>query len=132
MELVIPPVFENCTRVLSAEEQVEARDLYWEVVMGGKKKCEEEELLVRCIEKNPYVGEPRAVLAQVYLRKGRYEEAEREAGRGLRLLLEWGSPWDKRVPWQGWIAWARVLLMNSKDRTWPHTPWGILNLGLVR
>lgn len=29
LELVILPVFENCTRVLDAGEQIVARDLYW-------------------------------------------------------------------------------------------------------
>ncbi|KAL8133954.1 hypothetical protein AgCh_009139 [Apium graveolens] len=27
----------------------------------------------------------------------RYEEAEKEAEKGLTLLLDWGSPWDKRM-----------------------------------
>lgn len=136
IELVIPPVFENCTRILNAEEQIVARDLYWEAVVvksGEKGEEEEEELLLgRCVEKNPYVGEPHVVLSQVYLSKGRYEEGEREAERGLKLLLEWGSPWDKRMSWEGWVSWARVLLMKAKERSWPHTSWGILNLGLVR
>ncbi|KAL8118724.1 hypothetical protein AgCh_016291 [Apium graveolens] len=61
-----------------------------------------------------------------------YEEAEKEAEKGLTLLLEWGSPWDKRMSWEGWIAWARVLLMKAKKKSWPQTSWCILNLGLVR
>ncbi|KNA08862.1 hypothetical protein SOVF_158910 [Spinacia oleracea] len=32
IELVVPPVFNDCTRVLKAEDQIEARDLYWEAV----------------------------------------------------------------------------------------------------
>ncbi|XP_052204875.1 uncharacterized protein LOC127809806 isoform X2 [Diospyros lotus] len=142
IELVIPPVFEKCTRVLDAAEQVAARDLYWEAVVnnfpnksgggGGREEEEEEILLKRCIEKNPFVGEPHVVLAQWYMGKGKYEAAAVEAEKGLGLLLEWGSPWDKRMSWQGWIAWARVLLMKATvDKSWPHTSWGILNLGLV-
>ncbi|KAL8123715.1 hypothetical protein AgCh_011637 [Apium graveolens] len=61
----------------------------------------------------------------------RYEEAEKEAEKGLTLLLEWGSPWDKRMSWEGWIAWARVLLMKAKKKSWPQTSWCILNLGLI-
>ncbi|KAH7840260.1 hypothetical protein Vadar_014808 [Vaccinium darrowii] len=132
IELVMPPVFEGCTRVLDAGEQIIARDMYWEAVncKGGLERAEE--LLVGCIEKNPFVGEPHVVLAQVYLSSGRFEEGEREAVKGLTLLLEWGSPWDKRMSWEGWIAWGRVLLMKAKERSWPQTAWGILNLGLVR
>ncbi|KAM7260117.1 hypothetical protein ACFE04_015858 [Oxalis oulophora] len=135
IELIVPPVFENCRRVLDADEQIEARDLYWKAV------CDEsnneglglvEEWLLKCIEKNPFVGEPHVVLAQVYLNKGKFEEAESEAAKGLRLLIEWGSPWDKRMSWEGWIAWVRVLLMKAKEKSWVNTSWGILNLGLVR
>ncbi|OVA07402.1 hypothetical protein BVC80_8825g9 [Macleaya cordata] len=134
IELVVPPVFENCTRVLDAGDQIIARDLYWEAVCdGGKNGLEKaEELLLRCIEKNPFVGEPHVVLGQIYLTKGRFEEGEKEAENGLKLLLEWGSPWDKRMSWEGWVAWARVLVMKAKEKSWPQTSWGILNLGLVR
>ncbi|XP_028791344.1 LOW QUALITY PROTEIN: uncharacterized protein LOC114747219 [Neltuma alba] len=134
IELVVPPVFENCTRVLDAKDQIDARDLYCEAVCGNKVASHKtEELLKGCIEKNPYAGEPYVLLGQVYLSKGRFEEAERrEAERGLTLLLEWGSPWDKRNSWEGWIAWARVLLMKAKEKSWPNTSWGILNLGLVK
>ena len=134
IELVIPPVFEKCTRVLDAEEHIGGRDLYWEAVCDGSKIGLEraEELLVRCVEKNPFIGEPHVVLGQLYLSRGRFEEGEKEAEKGLTLLLEWGSPWDKRMSWQGWIAWARVLVMKAKERSWPDSSWGILNLGLVR
>ncbi|KNA06461.1 hypothetical protein SOVF_180820 [Spinacia oleracea] len=134
IELIVPPVFENCTAVLNSEDQIEARDLYWEAVCEYEKIGLEkaEEFLLKSIEKNPFVGEPHVVLSQLYLGKERFEEAEREAERGLVLLLEWGSPWDKRMSWEGWIAWARVLLMKSKENSWPQTSWGILNLGLVK
>lgn len=137
IELPVPPVFENCTRILDAKEQIEARDLYWEAVCGNsdgsKEKLEKaEELLLACIEKNPFVGEPHVVLGHIYLAKGKFEEAERLAGKGLMLLLEWGSPWDKRMSWEGWVAWTRVLYMKAKEKSWPQTSWGVLNLGLVR
>lgn len=138
IELVLPPVFANCTKVLDAGDQIVARDLYWEAVSINDVAREElglgriEGLLVGSIEKNPFVGEPYVVLSQVYLTEGRFEEAERHAERGLTLLLEWGCPWDKRVSWEGWISWTRVLLMKAKEKSWPHSSWGILNLGLVR
>ncbi|KAI3474335.1 hypothetical protein Pfo_029158 [Paulownia fortunei] len=123
LELVIPPIFEGCTR-----------GWYWEAVCDGSKIGLEraEEMLLRSVEKNPFVGEAHVVLGQIYLGKGSFEAAEKAAERGLRLILEWGSPWDKRMTWQGWIAWGRVLLMKAKERSWPHNSWGILNLGLVR
>ncbi|XP_023529639.1 uncharacterized protein LOC111792417 [Cucurbita pepo subsp. pepo] len=130
LDLVIPPIFSNCTRILDADDQITARDSYWEGICKTSERTEE--LLLRCVEKNPFVGEPHVALAQLYLGKGRFEEAEKEAEEGVRLMLEWGSAWDKRMPWDGWIAWGRVLLMKAKERTWTNTSWGILNLGLVR
>ncbi|KAH0855059.1 hypothetical protein HID58_020539 [Brassica napus] len=122
--------------VLDAKEQIEARDMYWEAVSSDASKEgyleRAEKMLLGCIEKNPFVGEPHVLLSQVYLGKKRFVEAEREAERGLVLLLQWGSPWDKRMSWEGWIAWVRVLLMKSHDQSWPDVSWGILNLGLVR
>ncbi|KAF6153387.1 hypothetical protein GIB67_003577 [Kingdonia uniflora] len=136
IELVIPPVFENCTRVLDARDQIDARDLYWEAICDGGRDHlgldRVEELLLKCIEKNPFIGEPHVVLSQAYLTKGRFEEGDGEAEKGLRLLLEWGSPWDKRTSWEGWVAWARVLVMKAKEKSWPNSSWGILNLGLVK
>lgn len=46
------------------------------------------------------------VVGQIYLSQGRFEEVEKESEEGLRLLLEWGSLWDKRMSWEGWIAWC--------------------------
>ncbi|OIT05941.1 PREDICTED: uncharacterized protein LOC109207068 [Nicotiana attenuata] len=133
IELVIPPVFDNCTRVLDAELQKEARELYWEGVCEASKRSLDwaEERLLTSVEKNPFVGEPHVVLGQIYLSKAKFEEAEKEAEKGLRLILEWGSPWDKRMSWEGWVAWTRVLLMKAKEKSWPQHSWGILNLGLV-
>ena len=137
MELAIPPVFERCTKVLDVKEQRAARDLYWKAISQGEEKGEGgwkrvEELLSECCEKNPYIGEPHLVLGQVYIGQGRFEEAEKEAGVGVRLLLEWGSPWDKRMSWEGWVAWGRLLLGKAKARSWPRTSFGIISLGLVR
>ncbi|KAF8044788.1 LOW QUALITY PROTEIN: hypothetical protein N665_6807s0002 [Sinapis alba] len=136
IELVVPPVFSSCTKVLDTKEQIEARDMYWEAVSSDASKEgyleRAEEKLQGCIEKNPFVGEPHVLLSQVYLAKKMFIEAEREAERGLVQLLQWGSPWDKRMSWEGWIAWVRVLLMKSQDQSWPNVSWEILNLGLVR
>lgn len=33
--LNIPPVFDNCTVILSDRDQIEARDLYWQVQRAG-------------------------------------------------------------------------------------------------
>ncbi|KAK3422037.1 hypothetical protein EUGRSUZ_G02595 [Eucalyptus grandis] len=138
IQLVVPPVFQSCSRVLGTRDQIEARDKYWEAVCeasksGGAEHYDAVERRLReSIKKNPFIGEPRVVLGQLCLGKGRYEEAEMEAEAGLRLLLEWGTPWDKRMSWEAWVAWARVLLMKARERSWPKTSREILLLGMVR
>ncbi|PKA56020.1 hypothetical protein AXF42_Ash014693 [Apostasia shenzhenica] len=136
LALVVPPVFESCTMVLGREEQRAARDLYWEAMAapaaGKKEMGAVEEMMRESCERNGFVGEPHLVLGQVYMGQGRYEEAEREAAEGLRLLLEWGSSWDKRMSWEGWVAWGRLILQKAKARSWPATSFGVIGLGLVR
>ncbi|PKU85103.1 uncharacterized protein LOC110112200 [Dendrobium catenatum] len=134
LELIVPPVFSNCTKILGRESQLLARDLYWKAMAGpaNKDMAAAESLLKECCKENGYVAEPHLVLGQVYMAVERYEEAEREAEEGLRLLLEWGSPWDKRMSWEGWVAWGRLLLQKAKARSWPKTSFGIISLGLVR
>ncbi|KAF7081650.1 hypothetical protein CFC21_085571 [Triticum aestivum] len=133
--LVIPPVFDSCTKVLDAEDQKAARDLYWEAVCSDEEATDRskvEELLRQSVAKNPFVGEPRLVLAQMCLNAEMYEEAQEQAEEGLKLLLEWGSSWDKRMPWEGWVSWGRAMLTKAKEKDWPHTSFGILSLGLVK
>lgn len=133
--LVIPPVFDSCTKVLDADDQKAARDLYWEAVCSDEEATDRskvEELLRQSVAKNPFVGEPRLVLAQMCLNAEMYEEAQEQAEEGLKLLLEWGSSWDKRMPWEGWVSWGRAMLTKAKEKDWPHTSFGILSLGLVK
>ncbi|KAL6559055.1 hypothetical protein OROHE_006424 [Orobanche hederae] len=130
LELVIPPVFNGCKIILDSKDHILSRDLYWEAVCDGWPE-RAEEMLLKSVEKNPFVGEPHLVLGQIYLGKRDFDAAEKAAERGLRLMMEWGSPWDKRMTWQGWVSWGRVLLMKAKNRSWPENAWGILNLGLV-
>lgn len=132
IELTIPPVFNNCTTVFNPSDQIQARDLYWEAICKrGDKTDEAEALLLKACVHNPFIGEPHLVLAQIYLSGEKYEEAEKEAKIGLKLLLEWGCNWDKRTSWEGWISWGRVMLDKAKEKTWPKTSWGIINLGFV-
>jgi hypothetical protein len=72
------------------------------------------------------------VLAQAYLNMERYGDAQMQAEEGLKLLLEWGSSWDKRMPWEGWVSWGRAMLTKASEKDWPHTSFGMINLGLVK
>lgn len=82
---------------------------------------------------NPHVGEPLTVLSQCLLADGDFGGAERAAARALELHAGWGTSWDKRMRWAGWLAWTRVLLARARAREpWPQSAWAAVNLGLVR
>jgi hypothetical protein len=99
---------------------------------GRRGWGEVEKVLLESIRKNPFVGETHLALAQVYLNMERYEEAGEEAEEGLKLLLEWGVSWDKRMTWEAWVSWGRVMLDKAREGEWPHSAAGITNLGLVK
>jgi hypothetical protein len=79
---------------------------------------------------NPWVGEPQMVLAQVYLSAGRQEDAVLAAQSALQCFSAWGNAWDKRVQWDAWIAWTRILLQSAEQGTWPERLDKLNNLAL--
>ncbi|KAG2498198.1 hypothetical protein HYH03_003952 [Edaphochlamys debaryana] len=130
----LPPVFEGCTQVLTEADQLAARDAYWEAVTQHTEVTQHDEalrLLRTAVWHNPHVAEPHVLLAQIHCQRGQWAEASRHAARGVALLCEWGTAWDKRMPWEAWIAMARVLQHGASRQQWPITPFGMLNLGLV-
>ncbi len=133
-EAPLPPIFDNCTQVLSKENEREARDLYWDVICTKTERDrhnEAEEQLLKAVTLNPWIGEPHVLLAQIYNASGRFEQAEEHAKKALKALFAWATAWDKRVTWDGWVAWARIQLAQARARQWPTQAFGIINLGLV-
>ena len=57
------------------------------------------------------------------------EEAEAEARTAVELLVEWGTQWDKRMPFSAWLNWSRCLALQASLREWPSTHGGIESLG---
>jgi hypothetical protein len=129
-----PPVFDAGRGALSPEDEAAASALYWQAVNRGlplTTPAPTQAALRAAIAHNPWVGEPRLMLAQIALGLGDWAEAEREAAAGLTLLAQWGTPWDKRIAWSGWVSWARILLQSAQRKSWPETLEGLNALGLV-
>lgn len=130
----LPPIFDRCSQVLSPEDEAAATDLYWRVAGGGpmpESIGRAADMLGEAVARNPWMPEPHLHLAQLELLDGNFSAAGEHALRGLRLLLEWGTPCDKRIPWEGWVAWSRVLLKGAREHRWPQTLRALNNLGLV-
>jgi len=78
-------------------------------------------VLESAVRHNPWVGEPQMVLAQLYLSAGRKDDAKAAAESALHLFCAWGNAWDKRVQWDAWVAWTRILLQGATvEGSWPE------------
>ena len=129
-----PPVFARCTARLDPADELAAATLYWQAVTRALPIASADptrRALEAAVAHNPYVAEPRLMLAQLALAAGQWDEAARQAGAGLALLSDWGVAWDKRIAWSGWVAWARILLQSAEARRWPEMLPGLNGLGLV-
>lgn len=129
-----PPIFDNCTKVLSRENEAKARDLYWSVVMGQvQERAQVTTTLELAIECNPWAFEPLVMLAQHFLHQNEFEAGEKAAAKALTLQKEWGTAWDKRLSLSAWVAWTRVMHQRAEDKLdWPVSGWDVNNFGLVR
>lgn len=130
-----PSIFDYGRAWLGKDEQLASRELYWEVISGLTLKKDQDVAIAKlqeCIRINPFIGEPHILLAQILISRSQFEEAERHAAEGVKLLCEWTTVWDKRMSWEGWIAWGRVIVQNSREKTWPKTAFGVIGLGLVQ
>lgn len=135
LEIPLPAIFNNCTVILPVVDQKRSRDQYWEAVHFEQRDRivgTAVPLLKNVCKINPFVAEPHLVLAQIYCTEGEFELAEAEATEGVRLLLDWATNWDKRMTWEGWLSFGRVLRENAEAKSWPHSSFGVLSLGLVK
>jgi hypothetical protein len=130
----IPPIFNQCTETLAPEDEVIARDAYWEAVTKheqGQESGTTKNLLLQAIKHNPFVAEPHLLLAQLHLIDHEWLIAQEHATTGLTILTQWGTPWDKRIDFGGWVAWARVLKDLAIKQIYPKDGWGAVNLGIT-
>lgn len=131
--LPLPPVFADCTQGLTAADEAAATSLYWSVIQQDQPMVQADAataVLEQAVRHNPWVGEPQMVLAQLYLSAGRRDEARVAAESALQLFSQWGNAWDKRVQWEAWVAWTRILLQSATHDTWPERLDKLNNLAL--
>jgi len=133
--IVIPPLFNHFEGQITEVSEIQARNLYWEVITNyshSSKAPEATEILENICRLNRYIAEPHALLGQLYIQKNEWEKAEKHVNEALKLFQLWGTNWDKHMSWTGWVAWTRVLAHSIKEKTWPKTSHGIISLGLVK
>ena len=129
----IPPVFKNCTQVLSREMEAAAIELYWDVVSNNAHSSEDAlEKLQMSSELNPWFFECHVLLAQKYLHRNENERAKAAVDRAIELQVAWGTAYDKRMSFPAWVAWTRVLHKRAVEQLgWPRDSWEVNNFGMV-
>jgi len=118
---------------LTAADEAAATSLYWSVIQQDQPLVQADAaiaVLEQAVRHNPWVGEPQMVLAQLYLSAGRRDEARAAAESALQLFSQWGNAWDKRVQWEAWVAWTRILLQSANEGTLPERLDKLNNLAL--
>lgn len=131
---LLPPIFQNCSKTLSRNDEKKARDLYWKVITESITDTNEIILVLEeCIQLNPYVAEPSVILAQAYLHEGNnLEKAKYYIQNAIQLFESWGTVWDKRMSYGAWLAWSKVMLLKATEGiSWPESSWEVNNWGLV-
>lgn len=135
----VPPVFDGCTALLEHADERAARDQYWSVIASPASSASPAgrsaaiDALGRVSQRNPFIAEPYVVRAQLLLAEGDDAAAAKASAEGLRLLGDWGACWDKRMSWEAWVAWTRVINQRAVDGLgWPRESWEVINFGLVK
>lgn len=121
-QLPLPPVFDHCQQLLNAGQEAAATALYWSVIQLDQPLVDLDAAIAtlkQAVTLNPWVGEPQMVLAQLYLSAGRNADAAKAAESALQCFCCWGNAWDKRVQWDAWMAWTRILRQSAQEGRWP-------------
>ena len=113
---VVPPIFDSCTATLTSQDEERARDLYWGVVQNRSHVTDADALrnLNEAALRNPYVGEVDALAAQLHFRNHRFRKAKRLAASALRKLYAMGATWDKRLSYEAWVGFCRLLVVRAE------------------
>ena len=113
---VVPPIFDGCTASLAYDDEVRARDLYWAVVQNRTELSDAQAgaMLTEAAALNPHVGEVDALAAQLHFRAGRFRCAGQLAASALRKLYAMGATWDKRLSYEAWVGFCRLLVVRSE------------------
>jgi hypothetical protein len=128
----VPPIFNHCSEVLTREDEQKSINSYWSVINGTVSNDGVIPVLLDSIKLNPWYFEGHVLLAQKYLHLNENENARKHTEIALQLQKQWGCAYDKRMAFQAWVAWTRVLDQRARDGLgWPENSWDVNNFGMV-
>jgi len=133
LSIGVPPVFNDCSEVLTRENEAKAIDLYWAVITDAVPSNDVIDTLEEATRLNPWFFESYVLLAQKYLHMNDNLKAKEASERALDLQLIWGTAYDKRMSFPAWVAWTRVLHARAlNNEGWPSNSWAVNNFGMVK
>ena len=133
--LPTPPVFGHCNHHLSAANEAAAASLYWSVIQQDQPLVDLDVatgVLESAVRHNPGWASRKWCWRSCTSAAGRHDDARQAASSALHLFSAWGNSWDKRVQWDAWVAWTRILLQAAEGRPWPERPGQAQQRGAAR
>jgi tetratricopeptide (TPR) repeat protein len=103
----VPPVFDGCTRVPTADDETSLLREYRAALRGGRTPD---------VSRALPVGEPLVVAGLRALADYHGRDASALGGRALALFEAWATPWDKRLRLTRWHQLARLLTRDGATR----------------
>jgi hypothetical protein len=134
-QLPQPPVFDHGRQVMAPGDEAAAAALYWSVMQQSQplmSPTATAAVLEQAIKLNPWVAEPYMVLSQLHMTERNFDLGRQYAEAGVQTAASWGNSWDKRIGWDAWMSWGRVLLQSAQKRQWPETLNKLNNVALTQ
>lgn len=107
-----PPVFANCTRVVSIEDERALLSSY-DRSLATPDENEIASLRTAC-NKVPWVAEPFVWLGLCDLARGDASSASKHGARAVDIICGWNGAWDKRLSESQWLRLA-TFLQEARD-----------------
>jgi aspartate beta-hydroxylase len=106
-EAIVPPAFTALLAAFSPEQESLTRGAYVGALDGPSEA--RPDALALAAATCPVIPEPCAWLAHLSLRRGEDGAAQAWAGQARRRLTALGTPWDKRLAFDEWLALIEAL-----------------------
>lgn len=110
-----PPVLDGCSAEITVSDERRSLAAYEQGrELRSTNVAEAVRTLETCVRSNPWVGEPRVLLAEIELERGGGAAAARHAVAACELLQAWGTAWDKRHTLSQWLDRATTVRQSAE------------------
>lgn len=109
------PIFSDCSVRVKEEDENDLVDRYGALVASPFDSHEKAAIALNAsVKVVPWVGEPFILLGLFALASGECVKAAEYGERGRIALINWNSPWDKRLSGPQWVGLADFLRTTNR------------------